>query len=870
MKKLSLIFFLIYGITFSQNLEEHIYVAAETFISNKNHTSLKLLSEQASTFKKQVKSKDEQLALVFLQCHKGYYLDQNSQLKDAISTFEDALNRFKTNKLSKLSDFDIIESCLIPLGNLYTKTGDYTNAENIIKQYIFLAEKSDHIKHEASGVSNLITLYQSLEKHNLVINLCDNALKSQQISASQKEKFLNTKIFSLILLEQFDNALIANNNPYILSKFNILNNTYLIKLQKGNYKDAQIAHNQARKILYKKNHLSTRYLAKFYLEEAQLNKLLNNLEEAKNNLNLALQTLLPNIKSMELFDKNNLYAENTFIDIFDLYATLQEDYKSALSFYNLSFYVSRLLESNWTSQENKISNQAGNRIRSEKCIDIIFNAHQNTQNDTLLFTAFQYAELSKSGILKEKSIKKTLLNQHPNDSLLLKEAHLFKEQEKITNLLINEQLGKSQASEITALSSHLNTISIELKRLKGAINKKYPELEDTNFSVNGLQNKLLKDEAVLVEYFYGRKNIYQFIIYNDDINLSKISLNEANKKHITGFIHLFDTASIINNDIDKFTTAAFTLYKVLNLPKIAAFKNVIIIPDGLLNFIPFETLLFSKTTTTNFSKMPFVVQKQNIVYNTSTAFYLKKEETNNTNNLLGIFPVFEKTKNSLIYSIDEANAIKEEMHATLFLKEKATKEAFIQNSSDYSIIHLSTHASSGDFSTSANIEFYKNTMFLNELYSLHLNTNLVVLSACETGVGKLYKGEGPMSIARGFQYAGAQNVLFSLWQINDLSTSQIMQSFYKNYSDNQSENTSNHQSKLDYLKDDTISNIKKSPYYWGAFVYYGELTKPTSDCKLVYTTICLFIFLIIVLLLLRTKKTLWKKHYGSSFMKKGM
>ena len=119
-------------------------------------------------------------------------------------------------------------------------------------------------------------------------------------------------------------------------------------------------------------------------------------------------------------------------------------------------------------------------------------------------------------------------------------------------------------------------------------------------------------------------------------------------------------------------------------------------------------------------------------------------------------------------------------------------------------------------------------MFLNELYSLDLNTNLVVLSACETGIWKLYKGEGAMSIARGFQYAGAQNLLFSLWQINDLSTSQIMGSFYKNYSSNKSAYISNHQSKLDYLEDETISNIKKSPYYWSAFVYYGELTNPSN------------------------------------------
>ncbi|GAA3645754.1 CHAT domain-containing protein [Flavivirga jejuensis] len=857
-----IIFFFLSSFGFAQNLEEDIYVATETFLNKTNNASLKLLCEQESTFKKQVKSKNEQLALVFLQCHKGYYLEQYSQLKEAISTFENALDRFKINELSKLSDFDIIENCLKPLGNLYTKTGDYTNAVNTIKRYIHFAKKSKNLKHQIGGLINLITLYKTLGEHKTVIKLCDDALKLKQLKPTQKEKFLNAKIFSLVILEQFDNAKIANNNPHILSKFNILNNSYLIELQKGNYQEAQIAHNKAKKILHAKNHLSSRYLAKFYLEEVQLNKLLNHLDDAKNSANLALKMLLPNISSIDLLNKNNLYAENTFIDIFDLYATLQEDPKLALNYYDLSFYVSRLLENNWTSQENKISNQTANRIRSEKCIDIIFNAYQNTKNDTLLFTAFKYAELNKSGILKERFIKKTLLHKHPNDSLLLKEANLLKEQEKITNLLINEQLGKSQASIITALSSDLNTISIKLKILKETINKKYPELEDRIFLVDEIQNKLLEENAVLVEYFYGKKNIYQFIINNEGMHLNKINLDASTKKHITDFIHLFDAASIINNDIDKFTTAAFTLYNILELTKTATFKNAIIIPDGILNFIPFEALLTSKTNTTNFSKMPFVVKKQHIVYNTSTAFYLKKEVKNKANNLLGIFPVFENTKNSLTYSINEANAIKEEMHSDLFLKEKATKRAFIKNSSNYSILHLSTHANSGNISTPANIEFYGDTMFLNELYSLNLNTDLVVLSACETGIGKLYKGEGAMSIARGFQYAGAQNVLFSLWQINDLSTSQIMQSFYKNYSDNQSAYISNHQSKLDYLKNEAVSNIKKSPYYWSAFVYYGELTKPTNSSKLIYALIGLFILLIILLLLLKTKRAYGKNTTG--------
>ena len=197
--------------------------------------------------------------------------------------------------------------------------------------------------------------------------------------------------------------------------------------------------------------------------------------------------------------------------------------------------------------------------------------------------------------------------------------------------------------------------------------------------------------------------------------------------------------------------------------------------------------------------------------------------------LLGFFPVFKNKEQTLTYSIDEANAIQKEMDATLFMNSKASKSNFIKNAQNYSILHLSTHASSGDFVNPATISFYDDTMSLHELYGLNLKFDLVVLSACETGIGKLYKGEGAMSIARGFQYAGVKNLLFSLWQINDLSTSQIMQSFYKNYNSNQSAFIANHNSKIEYLENKSISNVKKSPYYWSAFVYYGSLNQEKSQ-----------------------------------------
>lgn len=115
---------------------------------------------------------------------------------------------------------------------------------------------------------------------------------------------------------------------------------------------------------------------------------------------------------------------------------------------------------------------------------------------------------------------------------------------------------------------------------------------------------------------------------------------------------------------------------------------------------------------------------------------------------------------------------------------------------------------------------------------MNISPNLVVLSACETGIGKFYKSEGSMSIARGFQFAGAQNLLFSLWKVNDYTTSIFMGDFYKNIKKNIPYYKANHQAKLDFLENKNISNAKKSPYYWASFVYYGRIENKEKNSHL--------------------------------------
>ena len=123
-----------------------------------------------------------------------------------------------------------------------------------------------------------------------------------------------------------------------------------------------------------------------------------------------------------------------------------------------------------------------------------------------------------------------------------------------------------------------------------------------------------------------------------------------------------------------------------------------------------------------------------------------------------------------------------------FLHDQATKSAFKQFAGNSQIIHLATHAELDDkdplHSTfvfapnQSNTEEYEK-LFVYELFHTELNAELAVLSACNTGSGKIIKGEGIISLARGFANAGCPSVVMSLWPVSDGATESLMNSFYE-------------------------------------------------------------------------------------------
>jgi CHAT domain-containing protein len=545
----------------------------------------------------------------------------------------------------------------------------------------------------------------------------------------------------------------------------------------------------------------------------------------------------------------------------DIY-NLQNQPKKALQVYSLCFPIEELMSGLLLYENSKIINQVRMSNRTEKCIAIYNKLYAKENKISYIEQAFQLAEKTKSGVLKSELSR--------NRSASKKEKQKIQELQFWNNEILKEQQ-KGEFANIYKINKAIkkqNETMLLLKELQA----KNTNLKEEPIDLNALYSKLEYDDALMVYYFSGYENMYYFIL--GGTQKEKMALNSfSNDAHYSvyfwQFIAYFNDADAITNDIKGYNHFGKIAYDRLQFPQNLNNKNLIVIPDGLLDFLPFEALITKESNTTNFEKMHYLLHDFNIAYNNSASFYLNsKSFSPKEKTVLGIFPVFEKTNYALTYSKTELQSIKNSFKGRFFENDSASFENFKNNASAYSILHLSTHATAGDIETPASIKFYDREVLYSELYHLNINPNLVVLSACETGIGKLYKSEGAMSVARGFQFAGAQNLLFSLWKVNDYTTSVFMGNFYKYIKKNDSYFEANAEAKLDYLKNPNIPNTKKSPYYWASFVYYGSLeNKEKDNYWLVSFVIFCFLFQCIVLYKLFLRRIKNKKIKTKKILK---
>ena len=279
-------------------------------------------------------------------------------------------------------------------------------------------------------------------------------------------------------------------------------------------------------------------------------------------------------------------------------------------------------------------------------------------------------------------------------------------------------------------------------------------------------------------------------------------------------------------------------------------KNLLIVPDGTLWYIPFEILLTSprRDSLVNYRNLPYLIRSNSISYTYSATIFFEGTQrlTQPTKGFLAFAPDYtnllvqnspsnqeylESFRENLVPIPgvkDEVRSIKRQIGGDIYLDEEATESRFKKNAGDYDILHLAMHTIvNNEEPMYSKLAFTQkvdslNDGFLNtyEIYNSRYNARMAVLSSCKSGFGKLMKGEGVMSLARGFMYAGCPSIVMTLWEVSDKSGARLMEDFYKSLKRGSSKAEALREAKLDFLK--KADNLKAHPYFWSTYVVIGD------------------------------------------------
>lgn len=342
-------------------------------------------------------------------------------------------------------------------------------------------------------------------------------------------------------------------------------------------------------------------------------------------------------------------------------------------------------------------------------------------------------------------------------------------------------------------------------------------------ALEDVQNEL-NNRDVLVSFiwndFDSERELALGLIATQDSSVSfEIENPKELKEQLKLYRSLLSKPLETTSDQKTFQEVSYELYKSFfpsqEIRSLIQGKNLTIIPDGDLQNVPFESFITKENTN------EYLIYSTDINYAYSYSFLKHNEKVNRktTESFVGYSPV-EFTSLSLATlgnTKNELNEINSEFDGVIKLQDTATKEDFLQNTSESKIIHLATHADAG---TNPWIAFADEKLELHELYTYKNNADLVTLSACNTSLGEMAKGEGVLSLARGFFHSGSKSVVSSLWKVNDESTADIMTDFYKNVKEGQTKSEAINNAKRTYLSNHSLS--EQSPYYWSSFILMGD------------------------------------------------
>jgi len=776
------------------------------------------------------------------------------------------------------------------LGNMYRTNGDFDRAHSYYQQELELYQKNYHKDHFDISVCHYNlgnVFYEKLEYQQAL----DHYLKAHTIWTkvfSPKDGYmrnLNEAIGDMYWeLEDKEKALTYFSYSVIDEK-NINNDeseqTMAVAdslLQKGNYGNAIDYYKEAynwREKTYGKDHMLTgackNFVARAMRSKGDITESLHAYQEAIDILVEEMNgssiyenpTLDMSIRSYQYL-LESMSAKGELLQELFLEKKNKKDLEASLATQEIAIRLLEKMKHGHMSESSKVYWSRRTLSLIENSIEVALQMHEQTQDVNYLEKAFSFSERSKALLLL------TALNENENTLFANVPEEILSEEKEIRQG-INEFMGRLENEEkrcgqvrpklLEAYKDKLTKLQKKNDLLLFKIKADFPEFYELKYEMDivqlgNLQNQLLDANSALISYFAGDVNTYVFFITSNNISVRRIDDSALLFDEVSSYFKALRSQELMQlapqETYLEFGKKSFLLYEKLLQPELEmapTLQRLIIVPDGNLSYIPFESLLTKRNSqdVRDYKSLPYLLKKYAISYSPSASIRLRSNNDPNAyTNYMGFAPNYEgqqytdlrKELSNLQYNTSEVDYARALFNGKSWTGITVTENLLKNNTHNVGILHLAMHGDVEDEHPLLSKLYFNESeeedgiLHTYEIYNMTIPAQLVILSACNTALGKLERGEGILSLERAFQYAGSKSLLSTMWTVDDASSAKLTQYFLDNLKEGKSKDIALQEAKLQFLNTATPETLH--PFYWSSFRLTGNTESLVRNSKLKY------------------------------------
>ena len=745
---------------------------------------------------------------------------------------------------SNLEDKMLLATIVYHLATTYRVQSDYKKAEEFAKLSLILSQQSDSLRFLGRINHGLANILAEQGKYAEAIPAYENAIRFREALQLPDDYFLpeyyrhkaltyydassftksiegHKKVADLLLrFEELDSLMLSTTMMLISRDYCSLEN-----LEEASYYYEQAQLYAPMSIL-----LSGEIGIEYFQHMGKINQGLGRLDSAIAYLHTAFSLNRNPIESDIVSDSSTKYfdLDKQFFLFEDLGGAYSQQYKENPT-EEILIKASRLFaEAHITLGKYK------NELEDlTPILHVTEHAHHiyelAIQNSMVQYEKFDDLKSLKSAFRYMESNKHyTLLKNKIRNSKLLKEQR----KDNFNNYILDSLRNQLQMAEKP------DTAQVEniLINIAGIINQQFFEDTSESTSISPDFNVAAFDEVkaeidvgdCYVSYYTGETNSYALFVTKNDQDLIRIK-NSLLRTQIREYRKYLLNPKFISDIefMDSIQLYAYNLYSLLLGPTNSLeneIRNFIISPDGLINHVPFQSLIVEKENTpTHYGNLKYLIQNSNVSRVFSFANYMmnRKDKFHGKKMLAIANPSLARSNSEIELICNKWNGENRIISGKSF-----SENEFVGAYDQYDIVHIASHSNEDRESSEPYISFSADNFDLNErlynyeIHGLANNASLVTMSSCETVLGQDYTGEGIFNLARSFNYIGCPAIVLTMWKMSDVSASIIFPTFYEHLNGGATVSTSLRNAQLAYLEKSNV--LDGHPYYWAGIGLLGD------------------------------------------------